>query len=215
MTIAKATRQQILMWGMDARCAENFQDILPEFEAYEPHLVLLDIVLPFFNGYHWCSRIRQISRVPVVFISSASDSMNIVMAMNMGGDDFIAKPFELSVLIAKLQAVLRRTYDFDGTGDDSLIRCRGAVLNKDDATLTFGGTRIELTRNDYRILLTLLENCGRVVSRDLLMQKLWETDSFIDENTLTVNIMRLRRKLADIGLEDFITTRKGMGYLIE
>lgn len=210
--IAQVMCRQIAMWGIEARCAQNFQDILGEFREYDPQLVLLDIVLPFYNGYHWCSEIRKISKVPIVFISSASDNMNIVMAMNMGGDDFIAKPFDLNVLMAKVQAVLRRTYDFGVAAD--VLEHRGVALNTADATLTYQGERIELTKNDYRILQLLLENKGSVVSRDALMQRLWETDSFVDENTLTVNVTRLRKKLADAGLSDFIVTRKGLGYLV-
>ncbi|MDO4299300.1 MAG: response regulator transcription factor [Lachnospiraceae bacterium] len=211
--IARAMQRQIEMWGLEVRCAENFQDILAEFQTYEPHLVLLDIVLPFYNGYHWCSEIRKISKVPIVFLSSASDNMNIVMAMNMGGDDFIAKPFDLNVLTAKVQAILRRAYDFGVKPD--VLEHRGAVLNMGDASLSFEGRRIELTKNDYRILQALLEQKGKIVSRDTLMQKLWETDCFVDENTLTVNMTRLRKKLEQAGLPDFITTKKGMGYLIQ
>lgn len=211
--IANAMRRQIEMWGLEVRCAEKFQDILTEFQAYEPHLVLLDIMLPFYNGYHWCSEMRKISKVPIVFLSSASDNMNIVMAMNMGGDDFIAKPFDLNVLTAKVQAILRRTYDFNVKPD--VLEHRGAVLNMGDASLSFEGRRIELTKNDYRILQALMEQKGKVVSRDTLMQKLWETDCFVDENTLTVNMTRLRKKLDQAGLRDFITTKKGMGYLIQ
>lgn len=210
--IARAMQKQINMWGLEARCAEDFRNITEEFKAFDPQLVLLDIMLPFCNGYYWCSEIRRISKVPIVFISSASDNMNIVMAMNMGGDDFIAKPFDLEVLMAKLQAILRRTYDFGKSGE--ILEHRGAVLNLSDASLAWKGERIELTKNEYRILQALMENKGKVVSRDALMQKLWETDSFVDENTLTVNITRLRKKLADAGLSDFITTKKGMGYLL-
>ena len=213
MAIAQAMQKQISLWGLEAKCAENFQDIVAEFQAFDPQLVLLDIMLPFYGGYHWCSEIRKISKVPIVFISSASDNMNIVMAMNMGGDDFISKPFDLNVLMAKLQAILRRTYDFGAASDT--LQARGAVLNLADASLSYQGERIELTKNDYRILQTLMERKGKVVSRDILMQRLWETDSFVDENTLTVNITRLRKKLADAGLTDFIVTKKGMGYLVE
>lgn len=210
--IASTLARQIQMWGYEVRCAEHFQDILSEFQSFDPHLVLLDLMLPFYNGYHWCSEIRKISRVPILFLSSASDNMNIVMAMNMGGDDFIAKPFDLNVLTAKIQAILRRTYDFAKAQE--MLGCRGAVLNTADASLTYQGQRLELTKNDYRILQTLLERKGKVVSRDLLMQRLWETDCFVDENTLTVNVTRLRKKLEAVGLHDFIVTRKGMGYLI-
>lgn len=212
IVIAQTIQKQISTWGLEARCARNFQDILSEFTEFAPQLVLLDLMLPFYGGYHWCGEIRKISKVPIVFLSSASDNMNIVMAMNMGGDDFIAKPFDINVLMAKIQAILRRTYDFGGAADT--LEAGGAVLDLSDASLSYQGERIELTKNEYRILQTLMENRGRVVSRDTLMQRLWETDSFVDENTLTVNITRLRRKLAEAGLTEFIATKKGMGYRI-
>ena len=211
--IAQAMQNQIQTWNLEAKCVENFRDVMKEFAAYDPQLVLLDISLPFYNGYYWCTEIRKVSKVPILFISSASDNMNIVMAMNMGGDDFIAKPFDLNVLMAKIQATLRRTYDFGG--QVSILQHRGAILNISDATLTYEGQRIELTKNDYRLLRTLMENKGKVVSRDMLMQKLWEMDSFVDENALTVNIARLRKKLENAGLTDFIGTKKGLGYIIE
>ena len=210
--IAGAVARHMESWGCQVHCVENFQKVLAEFVAFDPPLVLLDISLPFFNGYHWCNEIRRLSKVPIIFISSASDNMNIVMAMNMGGDDFIAKPFDLHVLAAKVQAVLRRTYDF--SGQTSLLEHRGAILNMGDATLTYEGSRVELTKNEYKILQTLLENKGRAVSRDTLMNKLWETDCYVDENTLTVNVTRLRRKLEGVGLSGFIITKKGIGYLV-
>ena len=211
--IAAALQKHLTTCGFDVRCAEDFRNVLAECTAFDPQLVLLDITLPFYNGYHWCQELRRVSNVPVVFLSSASDNMNIVMAMNMGGDDFIAKPFDLNVLLAKIQAILRRTYDFAAPAPT--LEHRGAVLNTADASLMYQGQRIELTKNDYRILQTLLERKGSVVSRETLMEKLWETDSFVDENTLTVNIARLRRKLEAAGLPDYITTKKGLGYLIE
>ena len=175
-------------------------------------IVLLDIALPFYNGFHWCSEIRKVSKVPIIFISSASDNMNIVMAMNMGGDDFIAKPFDRSVLMAKLQAMLRRTYDF--APSVPVLEHRGALLNTGDNTLTYEGEKIPLSKNEYRILLILMESRGKVVSRERLMEQLWESDSFVDENTLSVNVNRLRKKLSASGLEDFITTKFGVGYII-
>ena len=195
--IASAIKKHLETWGLEAACAENLRDIMPQFSAFSPHLILLDLSLPFYDGYYWCEKIRKISKIPVVFISSASENMNIVMAMNMGGDDFIAKPFDFHVLMAKIQAILRRTYDF--AGQTKLIEHRGAILNTADASLTYNGEKIELTKNDYRILSALMENKGKVVSRDTLMQKLWETDSFVDENTLT----------------NFIATKIGMGYIVE
>ena len=211
--IAQAVCEQAESWALEARCVSDFRRVAEETAAYGPHLILLDISLPFFDGYHWCRQIRRTSRVPIIFLSSAADNMNIVMAMNMGADDFIAKPFDLNVLLAKIQAILRRTYDFAAPAPT--LEHRGAVLNTADASLTYQGQRIELTKNDYRILQTLLERKGSVVSRETLMEKLWETDSFVDENTLTVNIARLRRKLEAAGLPDYITTKKGLGYLIE
>lgn len=214
MVIATELKKHIEGWGFDAHCVTDFHDVLREFADFAPQLVLLDISLPFYNGYHWCSEIRRVSNVPIVFISSASDNMNIVMAMNMGGDDFIAKPFDLTVVMAKLQAILRRSYDFSGSAGE-LIEHKGAVLNASDATLSFGDEKVELSRNEYRILRALMERKGSIVSRDALMTRLWETDCYVDENTLTVNVNRLRRKLADVGLPDFISTRRGAGYIIE
>lgn len=213
-SMAEAMKKQIESWGNEVKLVEDFQDVIPAFTAYDPHMVLVDIMLPFYNGYHWCSEIRKISNIPVVFISSASDNMNIVMAMNMGGDDFIPKPVDLGVMMAKIQAVLRRTYDMGG-GKPPLLEHRGAVLNPDDASLTYAEMRVELTKNEFRILQTLMENKGKIVSRDTLMTKLWQTDSYVEENTLTVNITRLRKKLDNIGLEGFIGTRVGSGYIIE
>ena len=210
--IAQAVKEQAELWGLEAECVRDFRNVMTAFAEYAPHLVLMDIGLPFFNGYHWCGEIRKISSVPVMFISLASDSMNIVMAMNMGADDFIVKPFDGSVLIAKIQALLRRTYDF--AGSVPVMEHRGALLNLGDNTLVYQRERINLSKNEYRILLALMENKGKVVSRERLMERLWETDSFVDENTLTVNVNRLRKKLDGAGLEGFITTKVGVGYII-
>ena len=211
--IAGAITRILDSWQMESRCARDFRDVLREFTEYDPHLVLMDVTLPFFNGYHWCSEIRKISAVPVLFVSSAAENMNIVMAVDMGGDDFIAKPFDPAVLMAKIRALLRRTYDL---GDRvPVIEHRGAVLNLNDGTLLCDGKKTELTRNEFRILQTLLESRGKVVSRETLMTRLWEYDLYVEENTLTVNMTRLRKKLAAAGLTDYITTRVGSGYIIE
>jgi len=211
--IAEAIKTQAEMWELQVHITENFRNVMTEFAEVDPHLVLLDIALPFFNGYHWCSEIRKVSKVPIIFISSASDNMNMVMAMNMGADDFIAKPFDQSVLMAKLQAMLRRTYDFAAAVP--VLEHRGALLNTGDNTLTYKDEKISLSKNEFRILLILMENKGKVVSREKLMEQLWETDNFVDENTLSVNVGRLRKRLDGAGLEDFITTKFGVGYLIE
>ena len=211
--IAAAIKAQAEAWAMSCRVIEDFRGVMREFAEFQPHLVLMDISLPFFNGYHWCAEIRRVSKTPIIFISSASDNMNIVMAMNMGGDDFIAKPFDMAVLMAKVQALLRRSYDFAASAP--LIEHKGAILNLGDGTLTYQGAAIPLSKNEYRILLSLMENKGRVVSREKLRERLWETDSFIDENTLTVNVGRLRRKLEAAGLKNFIATKIGVGYIVE
>ena len=213
-SMAAAMKKQIESWGHEVKLVEDFQNVISVFAEYDPHMVLVDIMLPFFDGYHWCSEIRKISDVPLIFISSASDNMNIVMAMNMGGDDFIPKPVDLSVMMAKMQAVLRRTYDMGG-GNTAVLAHRDAVLNLSDTSLTYHGERLELTKNEFRILQTLMENKGKIVSRDTLMTRLWQTDSYVEENTLTVNINRLRKKLENAGLSEFITTKVGSGYIVE
>lgn len=211
--ISEEIKRQAENWGLEVRCAADFRNIMAEFAEFDPQLVLMDIALPFFDGYHWCSEIRKVSKVPIIFISSASDNMNIVMAMNMGADDFIVKPFDGSVLIAKVQAMLRRIYDFGGAMP--VLEHKGALLNTGDGCLTYGEEKLELTKNEYRILLCLMENKGTIVSREKLMEALWATDSFVDENTLSVNVGRLRKKLETAGLKDFIATKFGAGYIIE
>ncbi|MFD1404614.1 response regulator transcription factor [Robinsoniella peoriensis] len=212
MVIASSVKDYLRTWGMETSVVTDFEKVMENFIAFDPQLVLMDITLPFFNGYHWCQEIRKISKVPIVFLSSMSDNMNIVMAINMGGDDFITKPFDLTVLAAKVQAMLRRTYAFQG--QTNVLEHNGAILNLSDTTLLYQEQKTDLTKNDFKILQILLENAGKVVSRDAIMERLWESDSFIDDNTLTVNITRLRKKLEDIGLAGFIVTKKGIGYMV-
>ncbi len=200
-------------WGLEPHVIRDFRGVIRELSEVDPQIVLLDISLPFYDGYFWCREIRKVSKVPIIFISSAADNMNIIMAMNMGADDFIAKPFDLTVLLAKIQALLRRTYDF--APSNRIFEHRGAVLNTGDRSLSFDGAQIPLTQNEYRIILCLFENRGRVVSREKLMQELWNTDSYVDENTLTVNVNRLRKKLDGAGLEGFILTKFGEGYYLD
>lgn len=212
-TIAEALAAHLSRWDYEVECVEDFKNVVEKFAAFDPQLVLLDIVLPFFNGFHWCQEIRRISKVPIVFLSSASDNMNIVMAMNMGGDEFIEKPFDLNVVVAKVQAVLRRAYSFAGSGN--ILEYKGAILNLNDASISYQENRLELTKNEFRILQMLIENAGKIISRDLIITGLWESDEFIDDNTLTVNVSRLRRKLAEVGMGDVIRTKKGIGYMLE
>lgn len=211
--IAQALQKHLQGWGHTVVCVKDFANVTAEFAAASPQLVLLDIGLPFFNGYHWCAEIRRLSKVPIVFLSSAADSMNIVLAMNQGADDFIAKPFDLNVLTAKVAALLRRSYDFAGA--TPLLEHRGAVLDTASASLCYQGQTVGLTKNEFKILQLLLEQKGRVVPRTAIMERLWATDSFIDDNTLTVNIARLRKTLDELGLVDFILTKKNLGYLVE
>ena len=210
--IADTVKEQLIKWGYEARIVDDFNNVLKIFAEYGPHLVLMDIGLPFFNAYHGCAQIRNISKVPVIFMSSMSDNMNIVMAINMGGDDFVIKPFDMNVLIAKVQAMLRRTYSF--AESTNIIEHNGCILNMNDQTFIYNEEMVELTKNEYRILQCLLENIGKVVARDTIMMKLWESDDFIDDNTLTVNVARLRKKLENAGLKDYIKTKKGSGYII-
>ena len=182
-------------------------------DTNEVHLVLMDIRLPFHNGFYWCTEIRKVSKLPIIFVSSMNDNMNLVMAINMGGDDFITKPFDLNVLTVKIQAMLRRTYEF--AGESHMLEHQGMWLNLSDGTLTYEEQILELSKNERRILQTLLENPGAIVTRENLMMALWESDVYVDENTLSVNVNRLRRKLETIGLTNFILTRKGIGYQIK
>lgn len=213
LTIAKTLCAHLQKWDYQVTFITDFKNILEHFIELEPQLVLLDISLPFFNGFHWCNEIRKVSKVPIIFISSAAENMNIVMAMNMGADDFISKPFDLSVLTAKVQAILRRTYAF--AGQVNVMEHKQAILNLSDNTFMYRDSKLELTKNEFKILQILFENIGKTVLRDAIMMRLWESDSYIDDNTLTVNVTRLRKKLAGIGLEEFIFTRKGIGYIIE
>lgn len=211
--IANTIKKQLESWNMEADCVEDFHNVLGKFVDYEPQLVLMDISLPSQNGFHWCQEIRKVSKVPIIFLSSMSDNMNMVMAMNMGADDFVAKPFNLTFLVTKVQALLRRTYEFGR--ETNLMEHKGVILNVNNTTVVYEGQKVELTKNEYRILQVLMEQKGRVVSREDIMVKLWEDDSFVDDNTLTVNVTRLRKKLEKMGVTDFIVTKKGIGYMIQ
>lgn len=210
--IADVIASQLSRWGLGVQLVTDFERVLAQFNEYDPQLVLMDITLPFYSGFYWCGEIRRFSKVPVIFISSAADNMNIVTAINMGGDDFIAKPFDLGVLTAKVQAMLRRSYDF--AGSSRVLSAGELMLNLTEGKAYCKGSQVELTRNELKILQMLMENRPGVVSRDDLMTRLWESDAFVDENTLAVNVARLRKKLSSIGADGMIQTRKGMGYSI-
>ena len=210
--IANSIADHLKAWNYEVEVVKDFQNIIELFSDFNPHLVLLDISLPFYNGYHWCSEIRKISEVPIMFISSTSEEMNIIMAMEMGGDDFIVKPFDLNVLRSKISALIRRTYSF--TNQNEFLEHRGLILNLDNNKISYQGEDVDLTKNEFRILKELMENKGKIVSRNQLMTRLWESEAFVDDNTLSVNVARLRKKLQDINLENFILTKKGLGYLV-
>ncbi len=212
-TIGEKIKSHLEKWAYKVTLASDFQDILGEVTAVSPDLILMDITLPYYNGFYWCAKIRKLFKIPIVFISSADDNMNIVMAMDMGGDDFIAKPFDLAVLTAKIGAIIRRSYSY--AGQVNMIEHNGAMLNLLDATMSYQGRKTDFSKNEFQILALLMENAGSIVSRDTIMMQLWDSDNFIDDNTLTVNITRIRKKLKEIGLEDFVKTKKGIGYIID
>lgn len=208
--ISEKIKNHLEKWGYEVENVTDFAHVLQHFTEFDPHLILMDIGLPFYNGYYWCGEIRKLSNVPVLFLSSAADNMNIVMAVNMGGDDFVAKPFDLEVLSAKVQAVLRRAYSLQR--QVSVLEYQGIILNLADMSLLWAGKRIELSKNEFRIMQILFENAGNTVSRENIMKRLWDNEYFIDDNTLTVNVNRLRKVLEEGGLKDFIVTKKGVGY---
>lgn len=212
-TIGEKIKSHLEKWAYKVTLASDFQDILGEVTTVSPDLILMDITLPYYNGFYWCAEIRKLFKIPIVFISSADDNMNIVMAMDMGGDDFIAKPFDLAVLTAKIGAIIRRSYSY--AGQVNVIEHNGAMLNLLDAAMSYQGRKTDFSKNEFQILALLMENAGSIVSRDAIMMQLWDSENFIDDNTLTVNITRIRKKLKEIGLEDFVKTKKGIGYIID
>ena len=213
MMIAKTLSSHLEKWDYEVRYVKDFKNVMNDFLEFEPQLVLMDIILPLFNGFYWCTEIRKIAKTPIVFLSSASDNMNIVMAMNMGGDDFIEKPFDLNVVTAKVQAMLRRAYSFQG--NLNVLEHQGLLLNLNDGIVSYKEKKAELTKNEFKILQVLMEHAGKIVTREELMTALWESDAFVDDNTLTVNVTRLRRKLAELAAVEFIKSKKGIGYIIE
>lgn len=211
--ISKELKEYIEKWDYNVKIAKDFKNIMECFYSYKPDLILLDISLPFYNGYYWCEEIRKVSTIPIIFISSAKDTMNQIMAMTMGGDDFIEKPFDLELLMAKITALMRRTYDF--TTNPEILEHKNILLNLMDNTIMYNDKITKLSKNEYKILYILMKNAGTIISREDIMLSLWETDSYIDDNTLTVNISRTREKLKEIRVENFIQTKVGIGYIIE
>ena len=211
--ISDKIKKYLEKWGYEVESVKDFANVLQCFSHFDPQLVLMDIGLPFYNGYYWCGEIRKLSQVPIIFISSASDNMNVVMAVNMGGDDFIVKPFDLEILAAKIQAILRRTYSFQN--QFSVLEYKNVILNLKDMSLLYEGKKLELSKNEFRIMQILFENQGNVVTRENLMKRLWDNECFVDDNTLTVNMNRLRKRIEEAGLKDFILTKKKVGYQLD
>lgn len=205
--------EMLIKWGFDTAVVDNFDNITAEFAKKNPDLIIMDVNLPYFDGFYWCNKIREISKVPIVFVSSRDTNMDIIMAMNTGADDYITKPFSMDILIAKINALLRRTYSY-GEQTSDLVECDGVILNLMENTLLYKETKIELTKNEFKVMLLLMKNRGKTISRERIMRALWDDDNFINDNTLTVNINRLRTKLCDMGLKDYIVTKKGYGYML-
>lgn len=212
LVIAESIKRHLEKWEYQVNIANDFKEIVKEVSDFKPELILLDISLPFYNGFYWCKEIRKFSKIPIIFISSADDNMNIVMAMDMGADDFISKPFDLTVLTAKVGAMLRRSYSFKG--QVNVLENKGVILNLADGVISKGEESATLTKNEFKILQLLMENAGEMVTRETIMIQLWESDNFVDDNTLTVNITRIRKRLNEIGADHYIVTKKGIGYLV-
>lgn len=209
--IAEEIKRHLKFWNYEIKIAEDFQNIFDDFKNFHPDLVLMDVSLPFYNGYHWCKIIRKNSKVPILFISAADENLNLIMAMDLGADDYLTKPFELELLQIKIRALLRRAYEYIETRN---IFYKDISLDCDKMIISRENKEIELTKNEFKILEILLEKPGKVVNRDEIIDKIWQTDSYIDDNTLTVNVMRLRKKLEDINIFELIKTKKGVGYYV-
>ncbi|MDU7531789.1 MAG: response regulator transcription factor [Peptoniphilus harei] len=209
--IAEEIERHLNFWNYEIKIAEDFQNIFDDFKSFHPDLVLMDVALPFYNGYHWCKIIRKNSKVPILFISAADENLNLIMAMDLGADDYLTKPFELELLQIKIRALLRRAYEYIETRN---ISYKNISLDCDKMIISRENKEIELTKNEFKILEILLEKPGKVVNRDEIIDKIWQSDSYIDDNTLTVNVMRLRKKLEDINIFELIKTKKGVGYYV-
>ncbi|WP_086314084.1 DNA-binding response regulator [Enterococcus sp. 7F3_DIV0205] len=212
-TIRELISEELQKWQFDTFGTTNFNNVLEDFQREDPQLVLLDINLPVFDGYYWCQKIREISKIPIIFISSRNTNMDMIMAMNMGADDFVTKPFQIDVLIAKINALLRRSYNYSEVGSE-IMSHNGITLNVDNGSMEINGEVIDLSKNEYRLLYILIKKHGKILTREKLLRALWEDERFVDDNTLTVNINRLRKKIEQAGLEGYIETKVGQGYIV-
>ncbi|MEI5991187.1 two-component system response regulator SapR [Enterococcus crotali] len=212
-TIRELISEELQKWQFDTFGTTDFNHVLEDFQREDPQLVLLDINLPVFDGYYWCQKIREISKIPIIFISSRNTNMDMIMAMNMGADDFVTKPFQIDVLIAKINALLRRSYNYSEVGSE-IMSHNGITLNVDNGSMEINGEVIDLSKNEYRLLYILIKKHGKILTREKLLRALWEDERFVDDNTLTVNINRLRKKIEQAGLEGYIETKVGQGYIV-
>lgn len=204
--------EELTKWKFDVFASTDFNEVFADFERETPQLVLLDINLPVYDGYYWCQKIREVSKVPIIFISSRNTNMDQIMAMNMGADDYITKPFEVDVLVAKINALLRRSYNYAEGGET--MTHNGITLNLDNSSMEIGEEVIDLSKNEYRLLYILMKQHGKILSREKLLRALWDDERFVDDNTLTVNINRLRRKIEQAGIQEYIQTKVGQGYIV-
>jgi DNA-binding response OmpR family regulator len=213
IVIRQLIMEELEKWQFETFGTTDFHKVLLSVEEQEPQLVLLDINLPVFDGYYWCQKIREISKVPIIFISSRNTNMDMIMAMNMGADDFVTKPFDLDVLVAKINALLRRSYNYAENNNETITH-NNLVLNVENGSVDVNGELIDLSKNEYRLLYILMKNHGKILSREKLLRALWDDERFVDDNTLTVNINRLRRKIEQAGVKGYIETKVGQGYIV-
>lgn len=212
-TIRELISEELQKWQLEIFGTTNFNHVMEDFQRVDPQLILLDINLPVFDGYYWCQKIREVSKVPIIFISSRNTNMDMITAMNMGADDFVTKPFQIDVLVAKINALLRRSYNYS-EGRIEIMSHNGITLNVDNGSMEIKGETIDLSKNEYRLLYILVKKHGKILTREKLLRALWEDERFVDDNTLTVNINRLRKKIELAGIEDYIETKVGQGYIV-
>ncbi|MBL1227730.1 response regulator transcription factor [Enterococcus sp. BWB1-3] len=212
-TIRSLIMKELEKWQLSVFGTTDFHQVFDDFEREDPQLILLDINLPVYDGYYWCQKIREVSKLPIIFISSRNTNMDMIMAMNMGADDFVTKPFQLDVLVAKINALLRRSYNYSEPGNE-VLEHNGITLNLDNGNMKINGESVDLSKNEYRLLYILMKKHGKIMTREKLLRALWEDERFVDDNTLTVNINRLRKKIEEAGIEGYIETKVGQGYIV-
>ncbi|BBK28927.1 DNA-binding response regulator [Staphylococcus arlettae] len=211
-TLFESLSQTLQQWDFEVEGIADFDDVMTTVEAVQPEIIIMDIKLPKFDGFHWTRKIRQNSNVPIVFLSSKDSPMDQVMSMELGADDFIQKPFNTNVLIAKIQAIYRRVYEFD-ISEKSILMWQQAKLDLTKDSISQHDTEIYLSKTEMIILSMLVRKQNQIVTRDTLITALWDDEAFVSDNTLTVNVNRLRKKLADIDMNEQIETKVGRGYL--